>query len=187
MFIQTEETPNPGTLKFIPGQTVMTEGTKDFPSNKEASSSPLAESLFKVDGVTRLYYGDDFITVTKSEASNWQTLKPHIIEVIMDHFSSGKSLFVEGAHTNENTSEDDNEIVVQIKELLETRVQPAVAMDGGNIVFKAFEEGIVYVEMQGACSGCPSSTATLKSGIENMLRHYIPEVEEVRPITMDEA
>ena len=185
MFIQTEETPNPETLKFMPGQDVMADGTQDFSSADAAKISPLAEGLFKVDGVERVYFGDSFITVTKTSDKQWEILKPSVMDAIMDHFSSGKPLFTEEVKSDNAISEDDDEIVKQIKELLETRVQPAVAMDGGNIVFRDFQEGVVYVEMQGACSGCPSSTATLKSGIENMLRHFIPEVEEVRPVQAD--
>ena len=181
MFIQTEETPNPATLKFLPGRVLMTEGTADFKSREEASKSPLALHLFEVDGVKGVFFGSDFISVAKEEAPSWAVLKPSILSVIMEHFITHQPLFYgESAATN-STGEDDP-LSLQIKEILDSRIRPAVAQDGGDIVFDRFEDGVVYVRMQGACSGCPSSSATLKSGIENMLRHYVPEVLEVRAI-----
>jgi Fe-S cluster biogenesis protein NfuA len=183
MFIQTELTPNPATLKFLPGRTVMERGTADFPdADAAAARSPLAERLFAQPGVTGVFLGSDFITVSKDEASDWYQLKPAILGVIMEHLTSGQPVILAGAGEGEGASEDDDEIVVQIKELLETRVRPAVAQDGGDIIFHDFADGVVYLHMQGSCSGCPSSTATLKAGIENMLRHYIPEVQEVRAV-----
>ncbi|WP_419798196.1 MAG: NifU family protein [Terasakiella sp.] len=179
MFIQTEATPNPSTLKFIPEQTVMAQGTANFNDKDAAARSPLAQRLFGVDGVDSIFLGSDFITVTKQEDKDWQVLKPMILEALMNHFSSGEAIVQDGDNTAEQTGDDD-EIVTQIKELLETRVRPAVAQDGGDIIFHKFEEGIVYLTMMGACSGCPSSSATLKHGIENMLRYYVPEVLEVR-------
>ena len=186
MFIQTEQTPNPQTLKFLPGQVVMEEGTVFFQSKEKTSKSPLAKKLFDVDGVTGVFFGSDFITVTKNDSLGWQVMKPLILGAIMDHFNSGEPTI--NNETNDKgeksllENSEDSDIVKQIKELLDTRVRPAVAMDGGDIVYDNFENGIVYLHMQGACSGCPSSTATLKMGIENMLKHYIPEVKEVRPI-----
>ena len=180
MFIQTEETPNPSTLKFIPGRTVMTEGTADFRSADTAARSPLATALFEVDGVAGVFLGQDFVSVSKDGSADWFTLKPAVLAAIMDHFIAGRPVIESGAEAVADA--DDDEIVVQIKELLDTRVRPAVAQDGGDIVFHGFEDGVVYLHMQGSCSGCPSSTATLKAGIENMLRHYIPEVVEVRAV-----
>jgi len=179
MFIQTEQTPNPATLKFLPGREVMGNGTADFPSADVAKRSPLADHLFGVEGVAGVFFGADFITVTKSDEKDWHLLKPAILGAIMEHFTAGRPLLNEAAAAAQST-EEDSEIVTQIKELIETRVRPAVAQDGGDIVFQSFEDGIVYLHMQGSCAGCPSSTATLKSGIENMLKHYIPEVVEVR-------
>lgn len=179
MFIQTEATPNPSTLKFIPEQTVMAQGTANFNDKDAAARSPLAQRLFGVDGVDSIFLGSDFITVTKQEDKDWQVLKPMILEALMNHFSSGEAIVQDGDNTAEQTGDDD-EIVTQIKELLETRVRPAVAQDGGDIIFHKFEDGVVYLTMMGACSGCPSSSATLKHGIENMLRYYVPEVLEVR-------
>ena len=185
MFIQTEETPNPATLKFLPGRVVMERGTADFDAADKAARSPLAESLFRIEGVARMFLGSDFITVTKTDAKDWPVLKPQILGLIMEHFSTNRPVILaegtEGAGGAAADSEDD-EIVTQIKELLDTRVRPAVAQDGGDIIFHSFEDGVVYLHMQGSCSGCPSSTATLKMGIENMLRHYVPEVVEVRPV-----
>ena len=185
MFIQTEETPNPATLKFLPGRVVMERGTADFDAVDKAARSPLAESLFRIEGVARIFLGSDFITVTKTDAKDWPVLKPQILGLIMEHFSTNRPVILaegtEGAGGEAADSEDD-EIVTQIKELLDTRVRPAVAQDGGDIIFHSFEDGVVYLHMQGSCSGCPSSTATLKMGIENMLRHYVPEVVEVRPV-----
>ena len=181
MFIQTEETPNPATLKFLPGRVVMEKGTADFDAADKAARSPLAESLFGVEGIARVFLGSDFITVTKSDAKDWAVLKPEILGLILDHFAANRPVVLsdDGAAA---VGEEDDEIVAQIKDLLDTRVRPAVAQDGGDIIFHSFEDGVVYLHMQGSCSGCPSSTATLKAGIENMLRHYIPEVQEVRAI-----
>ena len=184
MFIQTESTPNPATLKFLPGQTVMEQGTADFPNENSASSSPLAKRLFSLKGVTGVFLGIDFITVTKPDEIDWEHIKPSILGAIMDHFQSGAPI-IEGEQSGSVHAEhsgEDTEIVGQIKELLDSRVRPAVAQDGGDITFHGFERGIVYLQMQGACAGCPSSTMTLKMGIENLLRHYIPEVTEVRPV-----
>ena len=180
MFIQTEETPNPATLKFLPGRTVMEAGTADFPAAESAKRSPLAEHLFGLDGVTGVFLGSDFITVTKNGDRDWYLMKPAILGVIMEHFTAGRPVLVDDADAPADAvAEEDSEVVVQIKELLDTRVRPAVAQDGGDIIFQGFENGVVYLHLQGACSGCPSSTVTLKMGIENMLRHYIPEVVEV--------
>ena len=183
MFIQTEQTPNPATLKFLPGEPVLEEGTADFPSVEAASRSPLAERLFSIEGVASVFLGNDFISVTKAEDREWQVLKPSILGAIMEHYATGQpTILADEGTTTEGEGEDDD-VVRQIKELIETRVRPAVAQDGGDIIFHGFEAGVVYLQMQGACSGCPSSTMTLKSGIENMLKHYVPEVEEVRPVT----
>ena len=185
MFIQTEQTPNPQTLKFLPGKVVMDEGTAFFQNFDEASNSPFAKRLFEIDGVNGVFFGSDFITITKSQNLDWQILKPLILGSIMDHYNSGQETITKEQEI-ENSSlqknEGDTDIVKQIKELLDTRVRPAVAMDGGDIIYDSFKDGIVYLHMQGACSGCPSSTATLKMGIENMLKHYVPEVQEVRPV-----
>lgn len=182
MFIQTEETPNPATLKFLPGRTVMESGTAEFKSEQEAARSPLAEALFGVDGVTAVFLGYDFVSVSKRDDKDWTLMKPGVLGVVMEHFVAGRPVIADGESTveEEEVAAEDAEIVSQIKELLETRVRPAVAMDGGDIVFKGYDQGVVTLHMQGACAGCPSSTATLKMGIENMLRHYIPEVREVR-------
>ncbi len=181
MFIQTEQTPNPATLKFLPGREVMGAGTADFTSVEDAKRSPLAEHLFGIDGVTGVFFGADFITVTKDADKDWHLLKPSVLGAIMEHFTAGKPILLAGATAESGAAEgEDSEIVAQIKELIDTRVRPAVAQDGGDIVFDSFEDGVVYLHMQGSCSGCPSSTATLKAGIENMLKHYIPEVVEVR-------
>lgn len=185
MFIQTEQTPNPATLKFLPGRAVLEEGTADFQSSDEAvGKSPLAERLFAVEGVTAVFFGTDFISVSKAEEKEWYVLKPAVLGAIMEHFTAGRPVMAAGVSAEEeggaNHDPADGEVVRQIKELLETRVRPAVAQDGGDIVFHGFEKGVVYLTMRGACAGCPSSTATLKMGIENMLRHYIPEVTEVR-------
>ncbi len=181
MFIQTEQTPNPSTLKFLPGRVVMEKGTLDFAGPETAQSSPLARRLFAVEGVERVFFGSDFVTVTKAADRDWQVLKPSILGGIMEHYTSGEPVVAtsEGSPA-EAAAEDDDEVVAQIKELLETRVRPAVAQDGGDIVFQDFRDGVVYLHMQGACSGCPSSTATLKMGIENLLKHYVPEVVEVQ-------
>ena len=183
MFIQTEQTPNPATLKFLPGRSVVEGGSADFPNPESAGRSPLAERLFEIEGVTGVFLGRDFITITKAEGREWYLLKPSILGVIMEHFTAGRPVLLDDAATPDDTGhEDDDEIVSQIKELLDTRVRPAVAQDGGDIVYQGFEDGVVYLHMRGACAGCPSSTMTLKAGIENMLRHYIPEVVEVRPV-----
>ncbi len=184
MFIQTESTPNPATLKFLPGQTVLEAGTADFPTAEAAGASPLAQRIFAVDGVTGVFFGTDFVTVTKTDVVAWDHIKPAILGAIMEHYQSG-ALVIEGEAAATGHAEHDGpdgEIVGQIKELLDTRVRPAVAQDGGDITFHGFERGVVYLHMQGACAGCPSSTLTLKMGIENLLRHYIPEVTEVRPV-----
>lgn len=183
MFIQTEQTPNPATLKFLPGKTVLEEGTADFKKTEETACSPLARRIFSLQGVQGVFFGRDFISVSKSDDTDWSVLKPMVLAVLMEHFSSGQPVISGPLPSSTDSSEDDDEITAQIKELLETRVRPAVMMDGGDIVFERFEDGIVFLQMHGACSGCPSSTATLKSGIENMLRHFIPEVDEVRPVT----
>ncbi len=183
MFIQTEQTPNPATLKFLPGRQVVESGSADFPNREAAARSPLAERLFEIEGVTGVFLGRDFVTITKADGREWYLLKPSILGVIMEHFTAGRPVLLDDAATPSDTGhEDDDEVVSQIKELLDTRVRPAVAMDGGDIVYQGFEDGVVYLHMQGACAGCPSSTMTLKAGIENMLRHYIPEVVEVRPV-----
>ena len=182
MFIQTEATPNPATLKFLPGQTVMEMGTANFTNREEAGRSPMAVRLFDVDGVAGVFLGGDFITATKSPDGDWDSLKPQILSAIMDHYTSGDEMVLDDVVSPAPDAGEDSEVVTQIKELLETRVRPAVAQDGGDIIFHGFQEGIVYLQMQGACAGCPSSTATLKHGIENMLRYYIPEVQEVRPV-----
>ena len=184
MFIQTESTPNPATLKFLPGQTVLDAGTADFPSPEAGAASPLAARIFAVGDVTGVFFGNDFVTVTKAEAVEWDHLKPAILGAIMEHYQSGQPAMAEGSAAAGHAAHDgpDGDIVNQIKELLDTRVRPAVAQDGGDITFHGFDRGIVYLHMQGACAGCPSSTMTLKMGIENLLRHYIPEVVEVRPV-----
>jgi Fe-S cluster biogenesis protein NfuA len=184
MFIQTEATPNPATLKFIPGKPVLPGSTRDYRSAEEAEESPLAQRLFSINGVSGVFLGQDFVTVTKS-GGEWQQLKPAVLGLIMDHYLSGAPVLLDDkAETpkDEFYAEEDEEIVSTIKELLETRVRPAVAQDGGDITFQGFEKGVVFLNMKGSCSGCPSSTATLKHGIENLLRHFIPEVVEVRPV-----
>ena len=188
MFIQTETTPNPQTLKFLPGRTVMDAGTADFPNVAAAAPSPLALSLFEIDGVMGVFFGDDFITVTKGDVE-WRHIKPMILGAIMEHFTRGLPVMAsEGrqAAEDEEFDPEDAEIVDQIKELLETRVRPSVARDGGDIIFRGFEgkSGTVFLKMQGSCAGCPSSTATLKNGIENMLKHYIPEVNTVEAVAV---
>lgn len=184
MFIQTESTPNPATLKFLPGQTVLAAGTADFPTSDVADKSPLAQRIFTVDGVTGVFLGNDFVTVTKAEGVEWDHIKPGILGAVMEHFQSGQPVMEGDTQDDGHALHDgpDGEIVNQIKELLDTRVRPAVAQDGGDITFHGFDRGVVYLHMQGACAGCPSSTLTLKMGIENLLRHYIPEVVEVRPV-----
>lgn len=181
MFIQTEPTPNPATLKFLPGTVVMSHGTADFADSSRASGSPLATRLFAIDGVSSVFLGTDFISVAKADAADWQVVKPQVLSAIMDHFNSGDPVINPGAEADAASGDDDG-IVMQIKELLDTRVRPAVAQDGGDIIFRAFEDGIVYLHLQGACSGCPSSSATLKHGIENMLKYYVPEVMAVQAV-----
>ena len=182
MFIQTEATPNPATLKFLPGTEVMgSNGTANFTEAAGATSSPLAVRLFEIDGVDGVFLGADFVTVTKGDAMEWDVVKPRVLAAVMDHFTQGVAV-MNATEGSVDSGEGDSETVKQIKELIETRVRPAVAQDGGDIVFRSFEEGVVYLHMQGACAGCPSSTATLKNGIENMLRHYVPEVQEVRAV-----
>jgi Fe-S cluster biogenesis protein NfuA len=185
MFIETEGTPNPATLKFLPGREVMGAGTADFAAAAAAERSPLAAAIFNLPGVARVFLGGDFITVTKTEETAWQALKPQVLGAIMEHFVAGRPV-IEGAdaEADEDVSPEDAEIVAQIKELLDTRVRPAVAGDGGDIVFRGYRDGIVKLHMQGACSGCPSSSATLKHGIENMLRHYVPEVQRVEQVNL---
>jgi Fe-S cluster biogenesis protein NfuA len=182
MFIQTEQTPNPATLKFLPGVAVMPTGTANFTDPQAASRSPLAERLFTLPEVTGVFLGTDFITVTKAGDSDWFHLKPAVLGAIMEHFTTGQPVVTGTEEVAAATDSEDDEIVSAIKELLETRVRPAVAQDGGDMIFEDCCDGIVYLHMQGSCSGCPSSTATLKAGIENMLRHYIPEVLEVRAV-----
>ncbi|KAL3838090.1 hypothetical protein ACJIZ3_022681 [Penstemon smallii] len=184
MFIQTQSTPNPASLMFYPGKPVMESGSADFPNARTAMSSPLAKTLFGIDGITRVFFGSDYVTVTKSEDSSWDFLKPEIFAAIMDFYSSGQPLILDSdsaASMDTAIKEDDSETVAMIKELLETRIRPAVQDDGGDIEYVGFdpETGIVRLRMQGACSGCPSSSVTLKSGIENMLMHYVPEVKSV--------
>jgi Fe-S cluster biogenesis protein NfuA len=185
MFIQTEATPNPATLKFIPGRPVLGEGTAEFRAKSEANASPLATRLFDVDGVTGVFLGSDFISVTKG-GGEWQHLKPAILGAIMEHYMSGASVVESDDAANDGEHGDydpkDEDTVKTIKELLDTRVRPAVANDGGDIVFHGFKDGVVFLHMRGACAGCPSSTATLRHGIENLLRHFCPDVQEVRPV-----
>ncbi len=186
MFIQTEPTPNPATLKFLPGRAVLSSGTLDLRDKEAAAQSPLAERLFEIDGVTGVFFGSDFISVTKTDGE-WQQLKPAILGAIMEHFMSGAPLVRGGDGAVPDGADEffeakDSETVATIKELIETRVRPAVANDGGDITFRGFKDGVVFLHMQGACSGCPSSTATLRHGIQNLLRHYLPDVVEVRPV-----
>ena len=191
MFIETETTPNPSTLKFLPGRPVMASGTRDFASPEEAEASPLAEALFDTGEVTGVFFGSDFVSVTAAPGADWSALKPQVVAVLLDHFVSEAPLFAsataggivvppEADELEMGDDEGTEDIVAQIKELIETRVRPAVAGDGGDIRYRGFRGGIVYLAMQGACSGCPSSTATLKHGIEGLLKHYVPEVTEVR-------
>jgi Fe-S cluster biogenesis protein NfuA len=182
MFIQTEQTPNPATLKFLPGVAVMPLGTANFTTKEATARSPLAERLFGLPEVGGVFLGADFITVTKTDDSDWFQVKPAVLAAIMEHFTTGQPVVTGTADEQPASQDEDDEVVSAIKELLETRVRPAVAQDGGDIIFEDFTDGIVYLHMQGSCSGCPSSTATLKAGIENMLRHYIPEVVEVRAV-----
>ncbi len=191
MFIQTEATPNPATLKFLPGKEVLAAGTADFrDADSAAAASPLAGKLFSIPGVTGVFFGYDFVTVTKEDGPDWQHLKPAILGSIMEHFMSGAPVMASGGQAaadradvvGEFYDKADSEIVVTIKELLETRVRPAVAQDGGDITFRGYENGTVFLHMKGACAGCPSSTATLKHGIQNLLRHFVPEVQQVEQI-----
>ena len=190
MLIQTEATPNPSTLKFLPGQKVMESGTRDFATPEDAEASPLAEAIFSTGEVEGVFLGRDFISVTAAPGVEWRQLKPQILEVLLDHFASGAPLFRAGtaadihiapAQEIEDRAED-SEIVSQIRELIETRVRPAVAQDGGDIVYRGFRDGTVFLALQGACSGCPSSAMTLKQGIESLLKHYVPEVESVEAV-----
>ena len=190
MFIQTEATPNPATLKFLPGQVVLADGTADFRDSETAEAhSPLAARLFGVPGVTGVFFGYDFVTVTKDETPDWQHIKPAILGAIMEHFMTGAPVMAadEGAGADLASGEEfydkaDEDLVVTIKELLDTRVRPAVAQDGGDITFRGYENGTVFLHMKGACAGCPSSTATLKHGIQNLLRHFVPEVQQVEQV-----
>lgn len=190
MFIETEITPNPATLKFLPGEQVMASGTRDFTSSEDAVASPLARALFDLGDVTGVLFGRDFVSVTVAPGVNWTDVKPQVASLLLDHFVSQAPLFAGGNAAGIPVPGDDDtdmgddpvdaDVVAQIKELIETRVRPAVANDGGDIIYRGFREGVVYLQMQGACSGCPSSTATLKNGIESLLKHYVPEVTEVR-------
>lgn len=191
MFIQTEETPNPAALKFLPGRPVLETGVADFTSREAAARSPLARLLFEIDGVVGVFLGSDFVTVTKTNEKNWQVLKPMVLGAIMDHFTANVPVMeagedaasgLEGDDQEFNDDDVDGEIIEQIKELIETRVRPAVAQDGGDIVYKGFKNGTVYLNLRGSCAGCPSSSATLKMGIENMLKHYVPEVLQVEAV-----
>ncbi len=189
MFIQTEATPNPATLKFIPGRTVLDSGTMEFTDREAAARSPLAERLFAIPGVTGVFYGSDFVTVTKDD-SDWQHLKPAILGAIMEHYMSGAPLLADGRRATTKATDDRASSSTRptprrsttIKDLIETRVRPAVANDGGDITFRGFKDGIVYLNMKGSCAGCPSSTATLQHGIQNLLKHFVPDVVEVRPM-----
>jgi Fe-S cluster biogenesis protein NfuA len=190
MLIQTEQTPNPATLKFLPGQAVMTGGTRDFATPEEAEASPLADAIFSTGDVEGVFFGRDFISVTAAPGADWRDLKPQVLNILLDHFSSGAPLFAPGSAAGISISPEDEiadspedaEIVAQIRELIETRVRPAVAQDGGDIVYRGFRQGTVFLALQGACSGCPSSTMTLKNGIESLLKHYVPEVETVEAV-----
>lgn len=190
MFIETETTPNPSTLKFLPGELVMATGTREFTSPEAAEVSPLAQALFDLGDVTGVFFGRDFVSVTAAPGVEWASLKPQVLSLLLDHFVAQAPLFTPGtaagiavpADGDDDFNDDpaDAEIIDQIKDLIETRVRPAVANDGGDIIYRGFREGVVYLQMQGACSGCPSSSATLKNGIESLLKHYVPEVSEVR-------
>lgn len=191
MFIETETTPNPATLKFLPGRPVMESGTREFTSPEDAEASPLADAIFATGEVTNVFFGSDFVSVSAAPGAEWASLRPQVVAILLDHFVSEAPLFAGGSAAgisvpaddpDEDIGDDpaDADVVAQIKELLETRVRPAVAGDGGDIRYRGFREGVVYLAMQGACSGCPSSTATLKHGIEGLLKHYVPEVVEVR-------
>ncbi len=190
MFIETETTPNPAALKFLPGQQVMPSGTREFANPEDAEASPLANALFDLGEVVNVFFGGDFVSVTAAPGVSWTDLKPQVVAILLDHFVSQAPLFIGGtaagisvpaeAEMVVDENADDADIVAQINELLETRVRPAVAGDGGDIAYRGFKDGVVYLTMQGACSGCPSSSATLKHGIEGLLKHYVPEVQEVR-------
>ena len=189
MFIETETTPNPATLKFLPGRQVMPAGTRDFTTAEDAAASPLAEALFALGDVSGVFFGRDFVSVTAGEGVSWSALKPQVVAVLLDHFVSEAPLFagngvgaigVPGEDEGAGHAPEDEDIVVQILELIETRVRPAVANDGGDVVYRSYREGVLTLAMQGACSGCPSSAATLKNGIESLIRYYVPEVTEVR-------
>jgi Fe-S cluster biogenesis protein NfuA len=185
MFIQTEATPNPATLKFLPGRPVLDTGTLDMRDKEAAAPSPLAQRLFEIPHVTGVFYGSDFISISKEDGGDWQQIKPAILGAIMEHYMSGAPIVAQdaaNASADEFFDAADADTVATIKDLIETRVRPAVAGDGGDITFKGYKEGVVYLHMKGACSGCPSSTATLKHGIQNLLRHFVPDVQEVRPI-----
>lgn len=190
MLIETEATPNPATLKFLPGEAVMPAGTRDFATPEDAEDSPLAEAIFSTGDVEGVFFGRDFVSITAAPGVEWRDLKPQVLGVLLDHFSSGAPLFRAGSAAGISVAPDiqfddqpeDAEIVAQIRELIETRVRPAVAQDGGDIVYRGFREGTVYLALQGACSGCPSSAMTLKQGIEGLLKHYVPEVESVEAV-----
>ena len=191
MLIETEPTPNPATVKFLPGRAVMGSGTRDFASPEEAEASPLANALFSLGDVTGVFFGSDFVSVTIAPGSEWSDVKPDVLATLLEHFSANMPLFTPGTAADISVPADDEEvaddpadaeIVEQIRDLIETRVRPAVANDGGDIVYRGFDKGTVYLKMQGACSGCPSSSATLKNGIEQLLKHYVPEVTEVRAV-----
>ncbi len=191
MFIQTEETPNPAALKFLPGRAVLSGGVADFITHAAAQRSPLARLLFEIDGVAGVFLGGDFVTVTKTADKSWQVLKPMVLGAVMDHFTSGAPVLEGESADGDGEADDaaysdadvDGGVVAQIKELIDTRVRPAVAQDGGDIIYKGFKAGTVYLSLRGSCAGCPSSTATLKMGIENMLRHYVPEVQQVEAVS----
>ena len=189
MFIETELTPNPATIKFLPGETVMPSGTRDFPDEQSAAASPLASALFDLGDVSGVFFGRDFVSVTAGEGTDWSALKPQVVALLLDHFITAAPLFAGPDASGIVVPADDDqiaddpadaEVIDQIKELIEVRVRPAVANDGGDIIYRGFRDGVVYLAMQGACAGCPSSSATLKHGIESLLKHYVPEVLEVR-------
>lgn len=191
MLIETEQTPNPATIKFLPGREVMASGTRDFASPEEAEASPLASALFSLGDVTGVFFGNSFVSVTIAPGSEWSDVKPDVLATLLEHFSANMPLFAQGSAAGFSVPAEDEaftdapedaEIVEQIRDLIETRVRPAVANDGGDIVYRGFDRGTVYLKMQGACSGCPSSSATLKNGIEQLLKHYVPEVTEVRAV-----
>ena len=190
MFIQTETTPNPRTMKFLPGKEVMPSGNATFTTTEEAAQSPLASALFSIEAIEGVFFGKDFVTVTRSDDVGWDVMKPIVLTTIMEHFVAGRAIMNDtngGTHmlAESTAHEDDDPLTAQIKELIDTRVRPAVAEDGGDIIFRAFDDGVVKLELYGACSGCPSSTITLKQGIENMLKHYVPEVESVEAVNME--